>query len=292
MHNEEDIVALLRNEYKDLFSSSATSAQRAIWDIPTWPHCVPFEDSGQLISEINILEVKEALWSMKPFKAPGPDGLHAGFFQRYWSIVGNTIFREVKEIFANFAMPPHLNETLITLIPKCLGANSIGLFRPISLCNAIYKVVTKMIVKRLRPLLPSLISPLQTAFVPSRLGVDNMIIAQEIIHTMSLKRGKEGYMAIKIDLEKAYDRLEWHFIRDILLLYKFPHQLVKLIMSCVSSSSISVLFNGGKLDPFLPSRGIRQGDPMSPYLFIMCMEMLGYLISEKCEAKFWDPESL
>ena len=250
---------------------------------------MPFEDSGQLISKINTLEVKEAIWSMKPFKAPGPDGLHAGFFQMYWSIVGDTVFGEVKEIFANFAMPPHLNETLITLIPKCPGAYSIGLFRPISLCNTIYKVVTKMIVKRLRPLLPSLISPLQTAFVLSRLGVDNMIIAQEIIHTMSLKRGKEGCMAIKIDLEKAYDRLEWHFIRDILLLYKFPHQLVKLIMSCVSSSSIFVLFNGGKLDPFLPSRGIRQGNLMSPYLFIMCMEMLGYLISEKCEAKLWDP---
>ena len=226
---------------------------------------------------------------MKPFKAPGLDGLHVGFFQRYWSIVGETVFREVKEIFANCAMPPHLNETLITLIPKCSGANSVGLFRPISLCNTIYKVVTKMIVKRLRPLLPSLISPLQTAFVPGRLGVDNMIIAQEIICTMSLKRGKEGYMAIKIDLEKAYDRFEWHFIQDILLLYKFPRQLVKLIMSCVSSSSISVLFNGGKLDPFLPSRGIRQGDPMSPYLFILCMEMLGYLITEKCEAKLWDP---
>ena len=97
---------------------------------------------------------------MKPFKAPGLDGLHVGFFQRYWSIVGETVFREVKEIFANCAMPPHLNETLITLIPKCSGANSVGLFRPISLCNTIYKVVTKMIVKRLRPLLPSLISPL------------------------------------------------------------------------------------------------------------------------------------
>ena len=226
---------------------------------------------------------------MKPFKAPGPDGLHAGFFQSYWSIVSDTVFREVKEIFDNLSMPPHLNETLITLIPKCPGADSLGLFRPISLCNTVYKVVTKTIVKRLRPLLPHLISPLQTAFVPGRLGVDNMIITQEIIHTMSLKRGKVGYMAIKIDLEKAYDRLEWHFIRDILHLYKIPYQLVKLIMSCVSSSSISVLFNGGKLDPFLPSRGIRQGDPMSPYLFILCMEMLGFLISGKCEAKLWDP---
>lgn len=74
---------------------------------------------------------------------------------------------------------------------------------------------------------------------------------------MSRKKGKVGYMALKIDMEKAYDRLEWHFIRDILNLYKFPMNLIKLIMSCISSSSISVLFNGGKLDSFLPSQGIR-----------------------------------
>ena len=121
------------------------------------------------------------------------------------------------------------------------------------------------------------------------MGLDNMIIAQELIHTMSLKKGKVGYMGLKIDLEKAYDRLEWHFIKDILNLYKFPTKLVKLIMSCISSSSISVLLNGGKLYSFLPFRGIRQGDPLSPYLFIMCMEMLGVLIRKKCEANLWDP---
>ena len=90
--------------------------------------------------------------------------------------MGDIVFGEVKEIFDNFSMPFHLNETLITLIPKCSGADSLGLFRPISLCNTVYKMVTKMIVKRLRPLMPSLISPLQIAFVPGRLGVDNMII--------------------------------------------------------------------------------------------------------------------
>ena len=116
-----------------------------------------------------------------------------------------------------------------------------------------------------------------------------MIITQEIIHTMTLKKGKTGFMAIKIYLEKAYDRLEWHFIRDVLELYKLPPSLIKLIMSCVSSSSISMLFNGGKLEPFHPSRGIRQGDPLSPYLFIMCMEVLGFLISRRCEENLWDP---
>ena len=102
------------------------------------------------------------------------------------------------------------------------------------------------------------------------------------------KKGKTGFMAIKIDLEKAYDRLEWHFIRDVLELYRLPPSLIKLIMSCVSSSLIAVLLNGGKLEPFHPSRGIRQGDPLSSYLFIMCMEVLGFLISQRCEENLWD----
>ena len=161
-------------------------------------------------------------------------------------------------------------------------------FRPISLCNTVYKIVTKIIVKRMRNLFPNLISPLQTAFVPGRLGLDNMITAQEIIHTISGKRGQVGYMAIKIDLEKAYDRLKWHFVRDMLLLYKFPDSFTKLILSCISTSSISVLLNGGKLDSYLPSRGIRQGDPLSSYLFIIGMEMLGFLIDLKCDENLWD----
>ena len=96
-------------------------------------------------------------------------------------------------------------------------------------------------------------------------------------------------MAIKIDLEKAYDQLEWSFIRDTLTLFKIPNHLITLIISCVSFSSISILFNGGALEHFLPSRGIRQGDPLSPYLFILCMEVLGAFIADKCYSKHWNP---
>ena len=118
--------------------------------------------------------------------------------------------------------------------------------------------------------------------------MDNAIIVQEIIHSMSKTRGRSEYMAIKIDLEKAYDHMEWSFIRDTLTLFKFPSQLIALIISCVSSSSISILFNGGALEPFHHFRGIRQGDPLSPYLFILCMEVLGAMITEKCSSKLWN----
>ncbi len=92
---------------------------------------------------------------------------------------------------------------------------------------------------------------------------------------------------VKIDLKKAYDRLEWSFIREVLLFFHFPSHLISLIMDCVSSSTISILFNGGRMDEFSPSRGIRQGDPLSPYLFILCMEYLSLRIFEACQNKNW-----
>ena len=141
----------------------------------------------------------------------------------------------------------------------------------------------------IRPKLLDLVSPLQTAFVPGRNGVDNAIIVQELIHSMSKKKGRSGIMAIEIDLEKAYDRLGWSFIRDTLKLFELPDSLIALIMSCVSTSTISVLFNRGALESFQPSRGVRQGDPFSPYLFILCMEVLGAMINEKCNEKLWNP---
>ncbi|KAF7138178.1 hypothetical protein RHSIM_Rhsim07G0234500 [Rhododendron simsii] len=112
-------------------------------------------------------------------------------------------------------------------------------------------------------MLNDLINPLQGSFVPGRRAIDNVIIVQEIVHSLNLKKGSVGTMVIKIDLEKAFDHLEWGFIRKMLLSFNFPDLWVNLILSCISSSSSSVLFNGGKTENFWPSRGIRQGDPLS-----------------------------
>ena len=171
-------------------------------------------------------EVKLALWSMKAFKAPGPDGLHAGFFQFFWPTVGASMVQEVQKIFSEKRVPRYLNETLIALISKIQGLETLGNYRPISLCNIVYKTVTKLIVNRMRPLLDKIISPFQTAFVPGRRGTGNTIIVQELVHTISKAKGKEGYLATKIDLEKSYDKLEWGSIRDKLISVNFPSELV------------------------------------------------------------------
>lgn len=142
------------------------------------------------------------------------DGLHAGFFQRFWLIVGKSVIKEVKKIFKERKVPKILNRTNVTLIPKIHGPEVIGNYHPISICNTVHKLIPKIIVERLRLLLDKIISPVQSAFIPGRKGVDNMIILQETIHTISRKRGKVGYMTIKVDLEKAYNKLEWGFICD------------------------------------------------------------------------------
>ena len=150
-------------------------------------------------------------------------------------------------------------------------------------------MVTKIIVGRIRPLLDKLILPNQTAFVLRRRGLDNVVVAQELIHSLDKNMGRVGFMAIKVDLVKAYDRLEWSFIQKILQVFCFPYEMIKLIMSCVSTTTISILINGGKSGSFKPTRGIHQGDPLSPYLFILCMEYLGFLINESCWMKDWIP---
>ena len=150
-----------------------------------------------------------------------------------------------------------------------------GNYKPISLCNIVYKIVTKVIVARLRPYLDKLISPLQVAFVPGRKGIDNAIIAQEVIHSINKKKGKVRYMALKIDLEKVYDKLEWSFIKDMLVKINLLVDLVDIIMSCVLTVFTFIMVNEDSLESIYSSRGIRQGDPLSLYLFILCMDYLG-----------------
>ncbi|XP_042939392.1 uncharacterized protein LOC122274417 [Carya illinoinensis] len=177
-----------------------------------------------------------------------------------------------------------INSTFIALIPNKKVPNTVTEFRPISLCNVLYKLISKCIANRVKKVLPSGISPSQFAFIPNRLITDNVIIAFEALHTMKCKlSGKKWYMTLKLDMSKAYDRVEWGFLRVVLHKMGFCSQWVELVMRCIESVSYALLVNGEPQQEFLPSRGIRQGDPLSPYLFIMCAEALGNLIHKAGE---------
>ena len=246
------------------------------------------KDSLRLSANVSEQEIHKAMFSLKPYKAPGMDRLHARFFQHFWNVLGQSIIEAILAVFHSKRIPNYLNQTLVVVIPKREGPKTLSYFRPISLCSTIYKVISKITVNRIRPHMHHLISPLQAAFIPGRKGLDN-IIAQEVLHTMEKTKRRTRTMALKIDLEKAFDRLEWSFIHEVLVHFNFPKNIIDIIMACISSTSVSILFNGGKLEPFTPTQGICQGDPLSPYIFILCLEYLGLLILDKIADNTWKP---
>ena len=136
-----------------MFTTSKDYARISIWNVTSWSNRLSRAEGKLLSCPITAKEVKDGLWSMKPFKASDQDGIHAGFYQKNWNVVQEVVVREVYSIFNSGVMLCNLNQTLITLIPRCTGADCLSLFRPISLCNTIYKIVIKIIVQRIRPLL-------------------------------------------------------------------------------------------------------------------------------------------
>ncbi|MCH81151.1 putative non-LTR retroelement reverse transcriptase, partial [Trifolium medium] len=224
---------------------------------------------------------------MSPWKAPGPDGFPAGFYQKSWGIVGKSVCDFVKKVWNEPSVIASVNQTDICLIPKVDHPESVSQFRPISLCNAIYKVVSKVMVERLKVHIPKLVSPFQTDFVSGQNIHENIIIAQEMIHSMGKTKGRKGYFVIKVDLSKAYDKLSWGFIWRILNEINLPENMINVIMHSVTSVETNVKWHGARAEFFRPQRGIRQGDPISPYLFVLCMDKLSHLIMHEVDNGNW-----
>ena len=148
-------------------------------------------------------------------------------------------------------------------------------------------MITKVVVHRLKPLMPFLIKPNQSSFVAGRQISGNITIGQELVHTMTNKKGHKGKMVIKLDLAKAYDRLRWGFIHDTLIDVGMPENLRKVIMDSITTVSMQVLWNGRPTESFKPMRGVRQGDHLSPYIFVLCLERFLQQISQLVQEKKW-----
>ncbi|KAL0295151.1 UNVERIFIED_CONTAM: hypothetical protein Sradi_6848800 [Sesamum radiatum] len=197
-------------------------------------------------------EIKQAIFDIDETRAPGPDGYSAGFYKAAWPVIGGEVTQAILEFFRTGRLLKQINTTLISLIPKVSNPTVVAEFRPISCCNVLYKAITKILVQRMRSVLDTLISPSQNAFVPGRSIGDNILLAQELFSGYNQKN-LPPRCALKVDLRKAYDTVEWDFLKAALTLFGFPE------------------------------RFIQWGDPMSPFLFVLVMEVLTLILLQRIE---------
>jgi hypothetical protein len=267
LQQEAPVMRTMAKEYfETIFTSDPSLTPATVVDLIE--EKVTLDMNLKLCADFTI---GDALFQIEPLKAPGPDGFPTRFFQRNWGVLQKEIVVAVKKFFEIGIMPSGINDTTLVLIPKVDNPKKMSDLRPISLCNVIYKVVSKCLVNRLRPVLEDIISEEQSAFVPGRLITDNAPLAFECLHHIHTgKNSDNNYCAYKLDLSKEYDGVDWGFLRQIMEKLGFDHRWVDWIMTCVTTVRYSIKFNGALSDLFAPSRGLRQCDPLSPFSVPLC----------------------
>lgn len=197
---------------------------------------------------------------------------NVGFYRATWPWIKSDITQMVQNFYVSGQFPKGMNDTNITLIPKKNCPTSPADFRPISLCNVSYKIISKSLADHTKSVLPYLISDSQQAFIKGRRIASNLIIAQEIVHSFNLKSFKQNAFLLKLDPAKAFDRLEWNFIEKALHCKGFQGHFINLVLACINSAIFSVNLNGQSYGHFSAQRGIRQGCPFISLFICSCIK--------------------
>ncbi|MCH92961.1 RNA-directed DNA polymerase (Reverse transcriptase), partial [Trifolium medium] len=243
------------------------------------PDLVSDEDNAALVCLSSPAEIKSAVFEMNGDGAQGPDGYSGHFFQTYWDIIHHDVVASIQSFFLTGKFIPNFNSSLIILIPKTSGADTIAQFRPIALANFQFKIITKILADRLSLIASRIISTHQRGFIPGRHISDCVIVTSEADNVLS-RKSFAGNIALKIDIQKAFDTIDWLFLLDVLHKFGFGNTFCDWISEILHSARLSVLVNGKSVGYFNCDRGVRQGDPLSPLLFCIAEEVLSRCISK------------
>lgn len=279
----KDIRKHVEHYFRSLYTSNGCTLDSNL--LKGIPSTVTEEINSNITAPVTEREIKSAVFAMDPDKSPGPDGMTPAFYQQHWDIIKTGVISFVQLFFQHNRLDPRINETHICLIPKVENPVSIKDYRPISLANVAYKIISKVLAERLKPWLHRIVSDNQSAFIPERLITDNVLVAHELMHSLHTKNLRNKFMALKLDIAKAFDKIEWQFIDRVMEQMGFCWQWRHWIKLCISTVSYSVLINGEPTQSIKPQRGLRQGDPISPYLYILCTEGLSRLIKQNIQEK-------
>ncbi|PKU79785.1 Putative ribonuclease H protein [Dendrobium catenatum] len=270
-----DISSTVINHFEGLFNSSHPDLQLPL-DIPSGK-LLPSHCSEDLVASLTFDEVKKAVFEGNENTAPRPNGFTYAFYRKSWHIIGLQVFNAVGNFFSTGSLPRGVKATAIALIPKCSHASNLSDFRPISLCNVLYKIVAKVIANRLKVTLQHIIHESQSGFIANRCSTDNIILAAELLRDF---KGKNKMFCAKLDIKKAFDSISREFIIARLLQKGFPQLFVNWIKGCISDVHFSICLNGSLEGFFKSSSGLRQGCPLSPLLFCIAMDGLSNILTD------------
>jgi hypothetical protein len=215
------------------------------------------------------------IFEMKHNSAPGPDGFPAEFFQNFWDLIQMDILNLFKDFYVGNLNIERLNYGMVTLLPKVDNAVDMKNFRPICLLNVCYKIISKVLNNRLASCITKVISDSQYGFIKNRYIMDGVISLNEILH--EVKRKNQSGVVLKIDFEKAYDKVNWHFLYTMME-KGFGSTWCDWVMRIVRGGKVAIKTNDTLGPYFTTHKGVRQGDPFSPLLFNLVVDGLACMI--------------
>ena len=275
---KEDLEAICLDFYKNLYKHKDISEGAINEVLEGLPATFTCDINEALAKDITERELATAVASMSNGKAPGQDGVPIEFFKKMWSTIGADFLHMLVKGYEDGFLHEGVTRGLISLIPKEGDLKDLNYWRPITLLNNSYKIFAKTLQRRLQPILRDVISPEQTAFLPLRFILDNIVLTQEALHWA--RTSKQPMVFLKLDFSKAYDKVSWHFLFRTMRKMNVSAKFIKWVEMFFTNASAAVNLNGSPGNSFKIERGVRQGCPLAPYLFLIVGEALTHTIKK------------